>query len=102
MRRVFRHRPSTGTVLGLTALVVAIGGVAFAAIPDSGGTIHGCYSNSNGNLRIVESSAGCRSNENAISWNQQGPSGSPGEPGALGPTGPTGPRGERGASGPTG
>ena len=75
MRRILRHRPSGGTVFGLTALVVAIGGVAFAAIPDTDGTIHGCYSNSTGSLRVVQSATGCRSNETALPWNQQGPPG---------------------------
>jgi hypothetical protein len=73
MRRILRHRPSPGTVFGLTALVVAIGGAAFAAIPDSNGTIHGCYNNNYGNLRVVESAADCRSNETALPWNQKGP-----------------------------
>jgi hypothetical protein len=57
---------------------VAVGGVAFAAIPDSGGTIHACYGKSNGNLRAVESEGDCRSNESPLSWNQQGPPGPPG------------------------
>jgi hypothetical protein len=48
---------------------VALGGVAFASIPDSSGTIHGCYKQNGGDLRVVESDADCRNNENALSWN---------------------------------
>jgi hypothetical protein len=65
---IVRHRPSPGTTFGFAALVIALGGVAFAAIPDSSGTIHGCYQKSNGSLRIVESASDCRSSERAISW----------------------------------
>src|SRR5690348_13727269 len=75
MNWIREHRPSPGTALGLAALVVALGGVAFAAIPDSNGTIHGCYQKGNGNLRVVESSSDCRNSEQALAWNQQGPPG---------------------------
>src|SRR5215211_6312496 len=67
-----RHRPSPGTAFGFAALMVALGGVAFAAIPDSNGTIHGCFQKGNGALRVVESQASCRNNENALNWNVQG------------------------------
>jgi len=67
------HRPTPGAVLGLAALVVALGGAAFAAIPDSDGTIHACYQTNTGNLRVVESNADCRSSERPISWNEKGP-----------------------------
>jgi len=59
-------------------LIVAVGGVAYAAIPDSEGVIHGCFNKQNGNLRVVESGGACRSSESAIDWNQQGPPGPPG------------------------
>jgi hypothetical protein len=59
-------------VVALAAMVIAIGGVAFATIPDSSGTIHGCYQKGVGSLRVVESAADCRTNETAISWNQEG------------------------------
>jgi len=78
MNWIRRHRPSPGTAFGAVALMVVLGGVAFAAIPDSNGTIHACYSKSNGNLRAVESADRCRTNERAISWNQEGARGPPG------------------------
>jgi hypothetical protein len=90
MKRILRHRPSAGTTFGFAALVIAIGGVAFAAIPDSGGTIHGCYNKSNGNLRAVESPSDCRKSENPIAWNERGPVGATGAPGPPGPPGPPG------------
>lgn len=58
--------------IALAALVVALGGAAFAAIPDSNGTIHACYQKNNGNLRVVESVPGCKNSENAIAWTQRG------------------------------
>jgi hypothetical protein len=81
MKWIRRPRPSPGTVFGLAALVIAIGGAAFAAIPDSSGVIHGCYDR-RGALRVVDTEAGrtCRTSETALTWNQQGP---PGPPGGL-------------------
>jgi hypothetical protein len=76
MRRFFERRPSPATAIAIAALVVALGGAAFAAIPDGSGKIHGCYAKGNGNLRVVESSSDCRASERAIEWNQQGPPGS--------------------------
>ena len=70
MKRILRRRPSPATVIALTALVVALGGVAYATIPDSSGTIHGCFSKQNGNLRVIESSSECRTNEEALNWSQ--------------------------------
>jgi hypothetical protein len=67
--------------IALAALVVAIGGVAFATIPDSQGTIHGCYQKGSGSLRVVESAGDCRTSESAIQWNQEGPPGPPGSSG---------------------
>jgi hypothetical protein len=65
-------------IVALVGVVIGLGGVAFATTTDSSGTIHGCYNKSNGNLRVVESAADCRSNETALPWNQQGPPGPPG------------------------
>jgi hypothetical protein len=97
-----RHRPSPGTAFGFAALVIALGGVAFAAIPDSNGTIHACYQKNSGNLRVVDSSHDCRPSERALSWNQRGPQGATGAAGPAGPTGATGPRGATGLPGATG
>lgn len=69
--------PSPAMVVALAGVAIGLGGVAFATIPDSSGTIHGCYIK-NGNLRIVESENDCRRNENTLAWNQQGRPGPPG------------------------
>lgn len=70
--------PSPAMAVALVGVVIGLGGVAFATIPDSTGTIHGCRATSSGNLRVVESANDCRSNEVPIQWNQQGPPGPPG------------------------
>jgi hypothetical protein len=70
------------------------GGVAFGAVqsvPDSGGTIHGCYKPSGyatGALMVIDTDAGqsCPSDTTAINWNQTGPSG-PAGPSTAGPSG---------------
>jgi len=82
------RRPSPGTLIALLALVVASGGVAYAAIPDSGGAIHGCYSGS-GSLRVVDRDSGaiCKGSETALTFNQTGPPGPPGEDGLDGEDG---------------
>jgi type VI secretion system secreted protein Hcp len=70
--------------------------VAIAAIPASNGTIHACYSTTGtptGAARIVDETDTCAANENALTWNQTGPTG------PAGPSGPTGPPGDSGSSG---
>jgi hypothetical protein len=75
-----KHRPSPATAIALAALVVALAGAAFAAIPDSSGTIHGCYNTKTGSLRVINTEATpaqtCKSRETALDWNQQGAPGS--------------------------
>ena len=77
--------------IGVAAVVVVLalvaGGIAYATIPGSGGTIHTCYKKSSGALRVIDDSVtNCKSNETALSWNQTGPSGADGAPGLPGPT----------------
>ena len=73
----------------VAALVVVMaataGGIAYAAIPDSDGVIHGCYSGNGANamngtqLNIINSdSASCGKNQKAITWSQTGPPGNDG------------------------
>jgi hypothetical protein len=84
----------------VAAALAAVGGVAYASIPDSSGVIHACYLRSGGSLRVVDASVtGCKSTETALNWNQQGP---PGPAGPAGPAGPTGATGATGATGPAG
>jgi hypothetical protein len=85
-------------LLVATGALATIGGVAYAAIPDSSGVIHGCYTNRVGVLRVIDPSAGqsCTSLETPIQWSQKGPKGD------AGPTGSAGPKGDRGDPGPAG
>lgn len=82
--------------VGLAVAAVAGGGIAWAAIPDSGGTIHGCYQRESGLLRVVDTSASrrpfssCTRNETALTWSQTGPQGPAGDAGPAGPAGPQG------------
>jgi collagen triple helix repeat protein len=99
------------------ALAAVLGGVAWAAIPDQGGTIHGCYQTTTGllqpkvgTLRVIDPSSGqaCQAGESALSFSQTGPVGPVGPKGATGPVGPkgdtgaVGPKGDTGAVGPKG
>lgn len=90
-----RRGASVGAIgallIGLTAAM------ASASIPAADGVIDGCYVNRTGQLRVIDSATEqCRSQETALSWQQQGPQG---PAGPQGPPGPQGLRGEQGASG---
>jgi hypothetical protein len=98
------RRPSAAGVVAVIALVAALGGVAAAAIPSVDGTISGCYSKTQGSLRVIDTDKGqkCGSYEIALPWNQRGPKGDTGAPGPKGDTGAPGPKGDTGAPGPKG
>jgi hypothetical protein len=87
VRSSFGFRRALIAITGLGIFGV-LGGLAYAAIPDGAGVIHGCYRTSTddqkGQLRVVEDPASCRSNEQPIQWNEQG------APGADGPAGQDG------------
>ena len=79
--------------LALVAAVVAAGGVAYSSIPDAQGVIHGCYSDVDGTLRVIDTANAsdvCRGAETALDWNQQGQPGPTGHTGLPGPAGPPG------------
>jgi hypothetical protein len=83
-------------IIGIAILaVLAIGGIAYASIPDSKGVIHGCYQKVNGQLRVIDTDAGgkCLASELPVNWSQSGPTGATGATGATGPTGQQGPPG---------
>ena len=86
--RRYARRPSPPMVVALIALLLASGGVAYAAIPDSGGLIHGCYSDRTGTLRVINTEATppetCNTTkETALFWNQTGQPGVAGADGAT-------------------
>jgi hypothetical protein len=94
MRRFLakKLRPSPALIVAIAALVVALGGVAYATIPDSNGVIRGCYLKAIGSLRVVDPSAGqhcATAVETPIQWNQTGLQGPAGPTGPQGPAGPT-------------
>jgi hypothetical protein len=98
MRRILRSRPSPAMVVASLALVVALGGVAFASIPGRGGVIKGCYSKSTGSLRVIDSKKSCsKKRERTLSWNQQGIRGLQGIQGPQGIQGLAGQNGKTGA-----
>ena len=80
-----KGRPSV-VLAGLAAIVFAVaGGIAYASIPDTGGTYHACLKQ-NGTIRIVDPAAeACNpANETEITFDKQGPQGDPGSPGTPG------------------
>jgi hypothetical protein len=95
-----------GVVLAGVVLAAAVGGVAYASIPDSSGVIHGCYLPGIGLLRVYDPqspiSHKCGAKEKQLDWNQVGPAGPAGPSGPSGATGPTGPQGPKGDTGPQG
>ncbi|MDB5186323.1 MAG: hypothetical protein JWL85_846 [Candidatus Saccharibacteria bacterium] len=66
------------SVIVASLVVGGLTAVAFASIPSPNGTIQACY-RANGNLRVIDTSAGgqCNNNETALSW--------PSAPSAPGP-----------------
>jgi len=106
IERVFSSRMSVAVAASVaTAIVAGTVGTAIATIPGTpDNVISGCYSSSNGNLRVIDAQAGetCRNNELAVSWNQKGAKGDTGPAGPPGAAGPTGPKGDAGATGPAG
>ena len=54
--------------------LLAVGGAAYASIPDGGGVIHACYTRNTGVLRLSDTGA-CSSKETSLSWNNVGPAG---------------------------
>ena len=92
-----------GRRLALAGVLALVGaGVAYGALPDSSGVIHGCVSTSSHYLRVISSTKKCATGEVALNWNQQGPQGDPGAAGPQGGRGPTGQQGLQGDPGPAG
>jgi hypothetical protein len=93
MRRLRGIRPSPALGVSLVALGVAAGGVAYAGIPSSDGTIHACYANDTGALRVVDRDTGgpirdCERGSTGLSWSQRGPAGAQGPQGVQRAPGP--------------
>lgn len=70
----FRPRLTYANVVATLALLLTMGGGAYAAIdsiPGPEGVIHGCYKKNGGDLRLVGAGKRCLANEKAIAFNQQ-------------------------------
>ena len=67
--RVLIHRRVRRAALIAIAGVLAVGGIAYATIPDANGVIHGCRNDQSGELRVIES-GDCRPSESALDWVQ--------------------------------
>jgi hypothetical protein len=92
-----------GTVLAVLAAALVAGGVAYAAIPDSGGVYTACMLKHVGTLRLIDTTlpssspmSHCTTYETQVTWNQTGQQG---QQGPQGPKGDIGPRGPAGADG---
>ncbi len=48
------HRPSPALAVAFLALIVALSGVAFAAVPARDGDVHFCYAKRTGALEVVD------------------------------------------------
>jgi hypothetical protein len=99
MKRVLRTRHSPALALSLVAVILALGGGAYAAT-SGGGTIVVCVHRHGGGLYRASR---CARHDTALSWNArgpQGPRGPAGRTGAKGDTGLTGVKGDTGPAGP--
>ena len=95
--------------IGVTALVLALGGWAYGALLPAGDTVHACIAKTNdlrskirharGTVRFVTR---CRADETALVFNRVGPTGTAGPAGARGLPGATGAKGDAGNAGATG
>lgn len=66
------------TIIAITAVATASllgGAVAWASIPAPDGTINGCRKNTDGSIRVIDSTATCPSGWTALNWSQTGPQG---------------------------
>lgn len=96
------RRPAVLSAAAAVMLLAGAGGAVAASTGGSGTVLNGCYSKSDGALRLLKAGQHCKSNEIAVSWNQTGPAGPQGPAGPAGPKGATGPAGATGAAGPQG
>jgi hypothetical protein len=87
-----RHIPTRTLAVSAAALgLIAVGGIAGATIPGTGGVINGCYNTTNGALRVIDTATTtCKQGETPITWNQTGTPGTNGDDGDNGAAGANG------------
>lgn len=96
-----RLRPSPAFLLACIALMVALGGSAYAAVQGfvgSDGTIHGCV-DKKGGLTLVKPGKKCARGRSTVAWNRASRAGSAGSAGNVGDRGPKGDPGLQGDPG---
>jgi hypothetical protein len=92
MKQHLHHR-GLRFLLIAAGLLVAGGSLAYAAIPDAQGVIHGCRDTSTGDLRVIDTqtrlgvTSRCSVSESPLNWNQTGPQGDTGPAGQPGISG---------------
>ena len=82
--------------LTIGVLAFSIGATTIVLAEAATGIVYACVNNSSGTIHIIGASQTCSTNEQLVSWNQQGVAG------ATGATGPQGANGLTGATGPQG
>ncbi len=90
-----RRLVQLGVALLVGSVAVLVGAtLAVATIPDANGTVHGCLKKSNGQVYVIDPSAGQTCGKDIpLDWNKSG---------AAGPQGIDGPKGLTGLQGTTG
>lgn len=90
MRKVLGPRVARVSIL-VVAIFALAGGIAYATIPDGGGTYTACVLKNVGTIRLIDPSAPstsllshCTALETQVTWNQQGQRGAAGANGADG------------------
>ena len=60
-------------LLGALTVLALGGSLAYGSIPDQQGTVHGCYQNLGGQLRVIDTGKGasCTQFESSLNWNQR-------------------------------
>src|ERR1041384_6911570 len=76
-------------IAGISVIACAVVVPIAMRAASSAGTLEACINPGNGNMRLVDSSTACHSNESRVSWNITGPQGPQGDPGPAGPPGPS-------------
>jgi hypothetical protein len=80
--------PSAVVLAAVVVLVLAVGGLAVAAVSSSPAQIKACASKKTGALRVIAKGK-CTKSEKAVAWQKQGVAGPAGAAGAAGPAGAT-------------
>ena len=57
------HSNSRRVLVFTVGALIALGGIAYATIPDISGVISACYSSTSGALRVIDSAAKCSAAE---------------------------------------